>query len=112
MQTVAEMPEFTRSAAAVFNATEVKALIDHLAQKPRAGVLIPGTGGIRKLRWARSGMGKSGGARVIYYYHDERIPLYLLTVFGKNDKANLSKAEANELHKLVKLLVKAAGARS
>ena len=103
------MPEFTRSAVGVFNAAEVKALIDHLAQKPRAGALIPGTGGIRKLRWARSGMGKRGGARVIYYYHDERIPLYLLTVFGKNDKANLSKAEANELNKLVKLLVKAAG---
>ena len=49
---------------------------------------------------------------MIYYYHDERIPLYLLTVFGKNDKANLSKAETNELHKLVKLLVKAAGVGS
>jgi hypothetical protein len=109
MHTIAEMPEFARSAAGILNATEVRELIDHLAQRPRAGVLIAGTGGIRKLRWARSGMGKSGGARVIYYYHDERIPLYLLSVFGKNDKANLSKAEANELHKLVKLLVKAAG---
>jgi hypothetical protein len=103
------MPEFTRSAVGILSTAEVKALIDHLAQKPRAGVLIPGTGGIRKLRWARSGMGKSGGARVIYYYHGERLPLYLLSVFGKNDKANLNKAETNELHKLVKLLVKAAG---
>ncbi len=112
MHTVAEMPEFTRSAAGILNAAEIKALIDHLAHKPRAGVLIPGTGGIRKLRWARSGMGKSGGARVIYYYHDERMPLYLLTVFGKNDKANVTRAEANELHALVKLLVKSAGVRS
>ena len=109
MHTVAEMPEFTRSATGVLNAAEVQALIEHLAQKPRAGVLIPGTGGIRKLRWARSGMGKSGGARVIYYYHDECFPLYLLSVFAKGDKANLSRAEANELHTLVKLLVKAAG---
>jgi hypothetical protein len=49
-------------------------------------VLIPGTGGIRKLRWAREVMGKSGGVRVIYYFHGERMPLYLLSVFGKNQK--------------------------
>ena len=54
-------------------------------------------------------MGKSGGVRVIYYYHSERIPLYLLTVFGKNEKNNLTKAEANALSKLVKLLVQATG---
>lgn len=72
-------------------------------------MLIAGTGGIRKLRWVREGMGKSGGVRVIYYYHNDHIPLYLLTVFGKNQKANLSKAEANELSKLVKVLVQAAG---
>lgn len=48
---------------------------------------------------------KVGGVRVIYYYHDVRIPLYLLTLFGKNEQANLSKADRNELAKLVKLLV-------
>ena len=53
-------------------------------------------------------MGTSGGARIVYYYHDERIPLYLLTVFGKNEQANLTKAERNELAKLVDLLVKIA----
>lgn len=70
-------------------------------------MLIAGTGGVRKLRWAREGMGKSGGVRVIYYFHSERLPLYLLTVFGKNEKANLTKAEANALSKLVKLLIQA-----
>ena len=64
-----------------------------------------GTGGIRKLRWGRGNRGKSGGVRVIYYYHDDRIPLYLLTVFGKNEQANLTKAERNDLAKLVDLLV-------
>lgn len=59
------------------------------------------------MRWAREGMGKSGGVRVIYYFHSERLPLYLLTVFGKNEKANLTKAEANALSKLVKLLIQA-----
>jgi hypothetical protein len=67
-----------------------KALIDYLARHPKAGCLIPETGGIRKLRWARPGMGKSGGARVIYYYHNENMPLYLLTIFSKGEKANLS----------------------
>ena len=60
---------------------------------PNAGVLIQGTGGIRKLRWARSGGGKSGGVRVIYYFHNEELPLYLLALFGKNEKANISMEE-------------------
>jgi hypothetical protein len=112
MHTVAEMPEFIRNAADLLSAAEVQALIEHLAEHPGAGVLMVGTGGVRKLRWAREGMGKSGGVRVIYYFHDERCPLYLLTVFGKNQKANLSKAEANELSKLVKLLLQASGIKS
>jgi len=66
---------------------------------------MEGTGGIRKLRWARSGGGKSSGIRVIYYFHDESMPLYLLTAFGKNEKANLSKEERNLLAKAVKKLV-------
>ncbi len=79
-------------------------MIDHLGAQPRAGDLIQGTGGIRKLRWARGGRGKSGGVRVIYYFHSDRIPLYLLTVFGKGEKADLSKGERNELGKLVDVL--------
>ncbi|MEQ1815777.1 MAG: type II toxin-antitoxin system RelE/ParE family toxin [Nitrosomonas sp.] len=69
--------------------------------------MIEGTGGIRKLRWGRSGRGKRGGVRVIYYYHSELMPLYLLTLFAKNKQDNLSKAERNELEKLVDILVAA-----
>lgn len=72
---------------------------------PNSGVIMEGTGGVRKLRWARTGSGKSGGVRVIYYFHDESMPLYLLTAFGKNEKANLSKEERNLLAKAVKELV-------
>lgn len=93
----------------LLSVTERTSLVAHLSASPKSGVLIQGTGGIRKLRWAREGGGKSGGVRVIYYYHDERIPLYLLTVFGKNERANLSKAERNELAGLVQLLLKVAG---
>lgn len=81
--------------------------MNYLAAYPKAGDLIEGTGGIRKLRWGRSGRGKRGGVRVIYYYHSELMPLYLLTMFAKNKQDNLSKAERNELAKLADILVAA-----
>lgn len=109
MQTIAEMPEFIKRAERLLSAVEHEALINYLAEFPLAGVVMQGTGGIRKIRWAREGMGKSGGVRAIYYCHDGHMPLYLLTMFGKNEKANLSAAERNALAKLVKLLVSASG---
>ena len=72
---------------------------------PQSGDLMQGTGGVRKLRWAREGKGKSSGVRVIYYFHSEHMPLYLLTLFAKNERANLSMAERNELAQLVKKLI-------
>ena len=60
---------------------------------------------MRKIRWAREGMGKRGGARVIYYYHNERLPVFLLSAFAKNRKANLSRAERNAMKRLVPILV-------
>lgn len=103
--TIVELPEFSRKVISLLSQTEYHELIDYLSSYPRSGDIMPHTGGIRKLRWKREGRGKSGGVRVIYYYHDERIPLYLLTVFGKNEKDNLTKAECNVLSKLVKTLV-------
>ncbi len=67
---------------------------------------MQGTGGIRKLRWSAKSKGKSGGVRIIYYYHSESMPVFLLTLFGKSEKANLSKAERNELAKFTTLFVK------
>jgi mRNA-degrading endonuclease RelE of RelBE toxin-antitoxin system len=69
----------------LFNENERKAIVDYLAAHPHAGDIVENTGGIRKLRWSQGGKGKSGGARIIYYYHDQRIPLFLLTVFAKNE---------------------------
>ena len=69
-------------------------------EPPKAGDVMEGTGGVRKLRWRRGGQGKSGGVRVIYYYHDDLMPLYLLTLFAKGDKA-----ERNDLASLVDVLV-------
>src|SRR6185295_16669920 len=102
--TVAETPEYIRCAARLLSAEERSGVVAYLAANPRAGDLMQGTGGVRKLRWARGGRGKSGGARVIYYFHSEAMPLYLLAVFGKNEKANLSKAERNDLARLAGML--------
>lgn len=104
MQTIVELPEFIKRSDKLLSASEKDELISHLAKHAKSGDLMTGTGGIRKLRWSAQGKGKSGGVRVIYYYYNKSIPLFLLTVFGKGEKANLSKAEGNELAKLTKLL--------
>ena len=105
LTTVVELPEYIRESSHLLDDSERKAVIDYLAAHPRTGDIMEGTGGIRKFRWGRGNRGKSAGVRVVYYYHDERIPLYLLTLFGKNDRANLSKSERNDLAKLVSILV-------
>ena len=104
--TVAETEPFQRKVRRLLFEDEKEELITYLSAFPNAGVLVQGTGGIRKLRWARSGRGKSGGVRVIYYFHNSEMPLYLLTLFGKNEKTDLSKAERNILSRVVEKLVK------
>ena len=104
--TVVETPYFLRKAATLLDEDERSCLVVFLGSYPEAGTVVPETGGIRKLRWAAPGRGKRGGYRVIYYFHNENIPLFLLTVYGKNQKANLTKAERNEFKALVPLLVK------
>ena len=96
---------FQRKASRLLSDSEREEMITYLSEHPCAGVIMEGSGGIRKLRWARSGRGKSGGIRVIYYFYDETMPLYLLTAFGKNEKISLSKKERNLLAKSVEELV-------
>lgn len=103
--TVAETQPFQRKVAQLLSEAEKAELIAYLSAHPGAGILIQGTGGIRKLRWARGNRGKSGGVRVIYYFHSHQIPLYLLALFGKNERADLSMEEKNTLAKLVRQLV-------
>ncbi len=105
MITVAEVPEYIRRVEKLLSNEERRDVIDYLAAHPKAGDLMEGTGGVRKLRWGRGSQGKSGGVRVIYYFHSEAMPLYLLTLFAKNERANISKAERNELAGLVEILV-------
>ena len=107
MLTVAETTEYIRRAEKLLGDDERRDIVSHLAKHLKAGELMEGTGGVRKLRWARGGRGKSAGVRVIYYVHSDAMPLYLLTLFAKNERANLSKAERNDLAAMVDVLVSA-----
>ena len=101
--TVAETPEFQRRARAIMSDSERMELIDFVARNPLAGVSIGG--GVRKFRFARDGGGKSGGYRVIHFYGGEDdMPIFLITVFAKNEKANLTKSETETVKSLGELL--------
>lgn len=76
-----------------------------IAADPECGPLMPFGGGIRKVRFGVEGRGKRGGVRIVYYWHDRENPIFLITVFGKNEQENLSRAEINALAKLVKRLI-------
>jgi hypothetical protein len=102
--TVAETPLFVRQAEAVWDESEREAFVDFIASNPDAGDLIPETGGVRKVRWARTGTGKRGGARVIYFYHDADRPLYLLMVYAKARRENLTADEKKAVRKLAAIL--------
>jgi len=106
MITVVELPEFIKKSEKLLDSEERENIINHISRHPCSGVLMKGTGGIRKMRWARKGMGKSSGVRIIYFFYNKSIPIFILTAFSKNEKANLTKTERNELAKLTTLLVK------
>lgn len=101
MQTVAETPTFTRQADRLFSEDERPALIDYLADNPLAGDEIPGTGGVRKLRFTAKGRGKRGGARVVYFYGGEDMPLYALLAYAKSARADLSPSERRAVRTVV-----------
>lgn len=105
LQTIVETPEFLRRARGLLTEQDRDELLDFLASNPMAGDLMQGTGGARKLRWAAHGKGKRGGARVITFYGGPQVPVFLLTVFGKGERANLTKAERNELRTILAHLV-------
>jgi len=109
--TLVELPEYIRDADRLLDEDSQDKLKSFISLNPQAGRIMEGIGGVRKLRWARKGTGKSSGVRVIYYFHNETMPLFLLNMFGKNEKENLSKAERNKMAKLASILVKTYGAK-
>ena len=103
--TVVETAEFLRESKRLLTELQRADLVWFLGANPEAGEIIPETGGVRKVRWALAGMGKRGGARVIYYFRNGRMPIFLLSAYAKGRKENLSKAERNEMRQLVPILV-------
>jgi hypothetical protein len=102
--TIVETESFIKQATALWSESELEALKYHLALNPLAGDEIPDTGGVRKIRWSRAGMGKRGGARVIYYYYDESAPLFLLWAYAKAKRQDLTPAEKLTVTKAAEFL--------
>jgi len=109
LQTVVELPEFLRRAKAIMTEAERLGLVNYIAANPEAGVSLGG--GLRKLRVPREGGGKSGGYRTIYVFGGTHMPIFLVTVFAKNEKDNLSKAEQASAIQLSKILLDTYGDR-
>lgn len=105
MQTVVETPAYISAAKdAGMSEAEMTAVVDTLSADPEAGAIMPRCGGARKVRVARPGSGKSGGYRVITYFGGVDMPVFIITVFGKNEKDNLSEPEKKAVAALCKTL--------
>ncbi len=107
--TVTETQMFRRQAEKIWSEAELTALVDHLALNPENGDVIPGTGGIRKLRWGKAGTGKRGGVRAIYFYHNFDLPLYQLLAYAKAQASDLTSDEKRTLTALAAALKQGKG---
>jgi hypothetical protein len=101
MHTVVETPTYLRQAVGLTEGQRIE-IISFLSNNPRAGELIPGTGGLRKVRFGKPGKGKRGGYRTIHYYAADDVPIFLMAIVDKGHRADISQAERNELKKVVK----------
>ena len=105
MQTLVPIGTFEEKARKLLGRAGFDDLLEFLARRPKAGRLIQGTGGLRKVRFARPGKGKSGGARVIYYYHNDTKPILLLLIYAKALQDNLTDAQEAQLKKNVNAII-------
>jgi hypothetical protein len=107
LQGVVETPEYlARAAAAGLTEEERDRIAIAIASDPKCGDVIKGTGGARKVRFGGRGKGKSGGYRVITYYGGGDIPVFLLTLFAKGERSDLSQAERNALKQTLPVIRK------
>ena len=100
MLTVIETPTFQRTASAFWDEDEIAAFVDFIAANPTAGDEIRGTKSLHKVRWSRKGMGKRGGARVIYFTRTQRGEVVLVVAYAKGDANNLPTAFLNRIKEL------------
>jgi mRNA-degrading endonuclease RelE of RelBE toxin-antitoxin system len=94
-----EASAFTKHIYDYLSEDEYLGLQNFLFQYPQAGKVVPGSGGVRKVRWAVAGKGKSGGVRVIYFFKRQKDEIWLLTIYSKNEVENIP---ANVLRQIAK----------
>ena len=97
-----ETPPFTRRIRELISDNEYRILQLALGLRPDQGVIIPGTGGIRKIRWSQEGRGKRGGIRIIYYWHKPTHRIYMLIAYPKSEQDDLTADQARILSRIVK----------
>lgn len=96
-----ETRQFTARVRTLLSEDEYRELQGLLARRPDAGVVVPGTGGLRKLRSGVAGRGKRGGVRTIYYWAESRSTILLLFVFAKNERDELTQDQKAALRRIV-----------
>jgi hypothetical protein len=103
--TVVETREFLGARRKLMDDTERAEFVEHLAFNPTAGDVIPGAGGVRKIRWGLEGRGKRDGARVIFFFHDRELPLDLPEVYATDERTNLAQAECNQMRQVTRQIM-------
>ena len=98
---IIETPIFTRRIQAILSDEEYRLLQIHLVNKPDVGKAIPGSGGLRKLRWSAGGHGKRGGIRVVYYWFMSKDTILLLFAYSKSEQDDLTPKQLKQLKKVV-----------
>ena len=102
--TIVETSVFSRRAEKILSTDERESLVDYLASHPEAGDVMEDLSGIRKVRFAAKGKGKSGGVRVIYFFQTEATPLYALMIYAKNEKSDLSGEDRKAMRAIVEAI--------
>jgi len=105
MQTLVPIGTFEDKARKLLGQSGFDEMLEFLARRPKAGRIIQGTSGLRKVRIARPGKGKSGGTRVIYYYHNDTKPILLLLIYAKAEQDSLTSAQKAQLKKYVETII-------
>ena len=103
MLTIVESPIFQKLWPRYWDEDERGEFATFIAKNPDAGVVIRGSGGVRKIRWSREGTGKSGGVRIVYLTRNERDELYLITLFAKSKMENIPLSTLKEIRRALKV---------
>ena len=105
-QTIVELHAFVKASSVIWSEKEKAAFIFFIGCCPLAGVVIPGCNGLRKVRWSIGESGKRGGARVVYYFYDENHPIFLMSIYSKNERIDLTNEQKIILSKLIEIIKK------